>query len=144
MSSALPVVGDLRLDTIRAFRDTRGVLFPAELPPLSGFAPVRIFWVADVPVGMVRGQHGHRVCAQYLICCAGQIRVDVFDGQDERCFSLKPGDAVLLRPGLYATQTFETADALLLVLCDQPFDADDYLESREEVQRFRTEVSSRS
>ena len=144
MSSTLPVVGDLRLDTIRSFRDARGILFPAELPSLSGFAPVRIFWVADVPVGMARGQHGHRLCAQYLICCAGSILVEVFDGQDERSFALKPGQAVLLRPGLYATETFETPDALLLVLCDKPFDADDYLDSREEVQRFRAEVSSQS
>ena len=133
----LPSVDDLRIDTIRGFRDPRGVLFPAELPALAGFAPLRLFWISEVPADTVRGGHAHRACSQYLICCTGRVGVAAFDGNDERHLPLLPGQGVLLPPGIYASQIFEAPGSLLLVLCDQPYDPADYLHSREEFAAYR-------
>jgi hypothetical protein len=135
--AALPRVGDLRVERIAGFRDRRGVLFPAELLPLCGFAPQRLFWVADVPSGTVRGGHSHLVCSQYLICVAGRVSVTAFDGSEEARLPLAAGEAVMLRPGLFATQTFEAPGSLLLVLCDRPYEPADYLRSRDEFAAWR-------
>ena len=139
MSEAeLPSVHDLRIDTIKGFRDPRGVLFPAELPALAGFAPVRLFWVGEVPPGTIRGGHGHRVCRQYLICCIGRVGVAVFDGKEERRLMLEQGQAVLLPPGIWASEIFEAPDSLLLVLCDRAYEPDEYIRSRDDFVAYRT------
>jgi hypothetical protein len=138
----LPRAQDLAIQTIKGFRDHRGVLFPAELPALINFAPIRLFWITDVPAGEIRGGHGHRLCRQFLICCAGRIGVVAFDGVDEKSLTLEQGQAVLLPSGLYATQAFIDAGSMLLVLCDQAYDASDYIHTRDELAAFRGGVTT--
>lgn len=140
----LPSVHELRVDTIKGFREPRGVLFPAELPGLAGFAPVRLFWVGEVPPATVRGGHAHRRCRQYLICCLGRIGVAVFDSHEEYRLTLDQGQAVLLPPGIWASEIFEEPGSLLLVLCDRPYEPDEYIRSRDEFVAFRAAAAPRS
>src|SRR5438094_557420 len=110
-------VSDLRVDRVEGRRDSRGTLYPVELSRSVTFTPVRLFWILDVPVGTIRGEHGHKLCSQYLICCAGKIDVTAFDGISEAAFGLGAGHALHIPPGIYAQQRFQKADTMLLVLC---------------------------
>lgn len=125
----------------RTFRDPRGALVPIELASALPFVPVRLFWVHDVPVGQTRGAHAHRVCTQYLLAMAGTVEVAVSDGDETVTFSLASGDGLLIAPGLWASERYTTHDAMLLVLCDRPYEAEDYIHTIEELRAFRANAA---
>jgi UDP-2-acetamido-3-amino-2,3-dideoxy-glucuronate N-acetyltransferase len=118
-------------------RDARGELAVAEFAKDVPFVPVRLFYIRDVPTAATRGDHAHKLCHQFLLCQAGRIRVDVFDGAHWAAFTLTPGDAVWIPPTLYATETFEVEGCTLLVLCDRPYEPSDYVNGLEAFARFR-------
>ena len=120
-------------------RDARGELVVAELQKDVQFPILRLFYVRDVPVGSVRGRHGHYRCRQMMICQKGRIKVDVSDGEGARHFILKPGNFLVLEPGLIATETYLDDDSTLLVLCDQPYDPEDYIFTFEALAAFRAQ-----
>lgn len=133
----LPVVGDLAVVSHAGYVDARGVLCPIELARVLDFPVVRLFWVTRVPAGQERGGHAHKRCSQYLICLTGSIEVTAKDGADTVTLVLGPGQAVLLKPGIWAAERYSSEDALLLVLCDQPYDPDDYITDLNAFLTFR-------
>ena len=72
-----------------------------------------------------------------MICQAGRIAVALFDGKQERSLELSPGQAILVEPGIFGTETYLDTDSTLLVLCDRPYEKDDYIHDRDSVIRFR-------
>ena len=64
-----------------------------------------------------------------------------FDGMQERALTLEAGDAVHVPPGLFTTEYFDMLDSVLLVLCDAPYDAADYLTTRQALIDYR-EISA--
>ena len=60
---------------------------------------------------------------------AGLVLIEVQDGTDQRVFDLRPGEALLVPPLIWATERYMTVDAVLLVLCDKPYAAEDYIHS---------------
>ncbi len=110
--------------------DDRGRLGVVDLVEHAPFVPVRIFWISDVPAGKVRGGHAHKVCSQFLVCLHGKVQVDAFDGTADERFVLEAGDFINLGPGIFATEEFVESGSLLLVVCDRPYEADDYIHDR--------------
>ena len=98
----------------------------------------RVF-VVSARAGAERGQHAHRKCTQILVCLTGAVNVKVDDGRG--CiynFNLTEGsDSILIPPGLWASQKYTQDDAKLMVLCDLPFDEEDYVRDYEEFLRWR-------
>jgi len=131
----MPSVSDVRIDELPQMRDARGVLCVAEFSKFVPFAVVRIYFVRDVPAKSARGHHAHHRCSQYMICQAGRLQIDIFDGANERRLDLAPGQAVLIKPGIFATETYVEPGTLMLVLCDRPYEADDYIHSLDDFQR---------
>jgi hypothetical protein len=113
------------------FDDERGGLGVVDIVKYAPFTPVRLFWIVDVPEGRIRGGHAHKLCSQFMVCLAGSIQVDAFDGMTRRSFLLKRGDFINLVPRIYATETFLVERSTLLVLCDRPFEAEDYIDDEE-------------
>ena len=125
----MPNVKHIKIDELPKIRDARGNLVVAELGKYVPFAVVRLFYVHDVPANTVRGQHAHRQCSQYMICQTGRVLVDATDGAQTRRIELLPGQAVLIEPGIFASETFADPGTVLLVLCDQQYDSNDYVRS---------------
>lgn len=107
--------------------DDRGNLGVVDLSGHAPFVPVRMFWISDVPAGKVRGGHAHKACSQFIICLQGTVVVDAFDGIENERFVLEAGDFINLVPGIFATEEFVEPGSLLLVICDRPYEADDYI-----------------
>ena len=106
--------------------DQRGQLIPCELSRF--FAPVRTFLVHDVPEGTVRGGHAHRTARQLMICLVGRVVVELrLAGEMARVHLDRPAKALLVEPGVWASQTYH-GDAQLLVLASEPYDPDDYID----------------
>lgn len=129
----MPSVHDIKVDDLPSYRDARGNLVVAELGKYVPFDVVRLFYVHDVPINTVRGQHAHRDCRQYMICQSGQVLVDASDGSRRRQIKLNPGQAILMGTGIFYSETYLDRDSALLVLCDKPYDRSDYIDSMEDL-----------
>ena len=130
-------VHDIGVDHLTVIRDPRGELVIAEFRDLVPFPVVRLFYVRDVPPGQALGGHAHVRCRQYMICQAGRIAVTLFDGEQERVMELSPGQAILVEPGIFGTESYLDPESTLLVLCDRPYEKDDYIHERDGVVGFR-------
>ena len=132
-------LGNVTVGRLTTRRDSRGELVVAELQRDVPFPISRLFYVRDVPAGTVRGRHGHFRCRQMMVCQKGRIGVGISDGSGERHFVLEPGHFLVLEPGLIGTETYLEDDSILLVLCDQPYDPEDYFYTLEALASFRAQ-----
>jgi len=118
-------VTDFIASSVPAHRDARGLLTAIDFSQLP-FRPERVFTVTDVPSGAQRGGHGHREQRQVLTCVTGRIQVELrAPGEGAVTLTLQSGDAVLVEPGVWAAQTYETPDSVLMVLASGPYDPDE-------------------
>lgn len=118
--------------------DSRGLLTAGQYPDHLPFAPSRVFVVTESPAGTERGGHAHRKCHQALIATAGSVRVEFDDDEGTSEVTLDDPTQALLIPALvWAKQTYIDDGASLVVLASHAYDADDYVDDREESARLR-------
>lgn len=125
---------DIKINDLPSFKDQRGNLIVADLDKLVPFPVVRLFYIRDVPVNTIRGQHAHRRCRQYVICQSGRVLMDIADATHTRRVELKAGQAVLMESGIFHSEMYLDSDSIVLVLCDQPYDRSDYIDSMDELR----------
>lgn len=136
----LPSVAEMKVDTFPTMRDHRGALTVVELGNLLPFTVVRLFFITGVPAGTTRGKHGHYRCSQYFLCQAGRLQTVVSDGAQERTFTLEPGQGFLVPPAIFASEIYLEPHTILQVLCDRPFEKDDYIDSVDELRAWRAKA----
>lgn len=101
------------------------------------FSIVRVF-VVRAPQGAVRGQHAHKACSQFLTCPNGIVEIVCDDGTNKETFMLDhPNTGLLIPPGIWAQQTYKTYGAVLTVLCDRLYEADDYIRDYKDFKEYR-------
>jgi hypothetical protein len=101
------------------------------------FAIERVFVVRGFE-GAVRGQHAHKACSQFLTCPYGRVEVLCNDGSDVLTITLdRPDVGLLIRPSIWAEQTYLTANSVLTVLCDKPYEPEDYIRDFDEFKLYR-------
>jgi dTDP-4-dehydrorhamnose 3,5-epimerase-like enzyme len=106
------------------------------------FSIARVF-VVRAPTGAIRGQHAHRVCAQFLTCPSGAVEVICDDGEQSVTHLLDhPNIGLLVPPGIWAQQTYRDPHSALTVLCDQPYDAADYIRDYRDFKAYRKSIES--
>jgi WxcM-like, C-terminal len=125
----------IKVDTLPTMRNARGALTVLELDRFIPFPVVRLFYVWDVPTNTERGQHAHRRCSQYLICASGRLEIKLNDGVNHRHLELSAGNALLIMPGIFAAEIYRDSGTVLLVLCDRPYEKDDYIYSVDEFEK---------
>jgi dTDP-4-dehydrorhamnose 3,5-epimerase-like enzyme len=124
---ALKVEG-VRLYESPVINDMRGKLNFAETDRRLPFQPKRYFMVYDVPSKEIRGEHAHRTCDQLLICVNGSVNVMVDDGKNRQQVLLDRPELSLYVPAMvWASQYHYTANALLMVMASEIYDAGDYI-----------------
>jgi UDP-2-acetamido-3-amino-2,3-dideoxy-glucuronate N-acetyltransferase len=121
-------VGKAALHRMRRITDLRGSLTVGELGGELPFVPQRYFMVFDVPSKELRGEHAHKVCAQFLLCAHGSCRLLLDDGGARSEVTLDTPDVgVFMPPRIWGTQYQFSRDAVLLVFASHTYDPDDYL-----------------
>jgi dTDP-4-dehydrorhamnose 3,5-epimerase-like enzyme len=131
-------IADIRQIEVPARTRDGGTLVAWQQPD-APFAVARVFTVS-APANAVRGDHAHKRCAQLLVSAAGNIRIDCYDGTERKGFLLDaPNKGLLVPPGIFATETYLGDGALLMVLCDQPYDETDYLRGED---KFRAWIAA--
>jgi tellurite resistance-related uncharacterized protein len=91
-------------------------------------SPARIYWISNVPEGSERGHHAHKALSQVICILTGSVDVEILDGMQETVIHLNASSGALtLMPGLWRVLRNFSADACVLVICDQPYDESDYI-----------------
>ena len=126
----------MNLDHFQPFRDNRGWLLPFEFSKLP-FIPKRVFFVANVPLGMRRGEHAHHQTQQYLICLTGHVRVGLHNGITLEETEIRQGESVFIDRMTWDYQDFLTGHDCVAVLCSTEYDPSDYILSFEEFMNVR-------
>jgi dTDP-4-dehydrorhamnose 3,5-epimerase-like enzyme len=117
-------------------RDENGVLCVYECGQQVPFDVQRVFTVS-AKVGDTRGDHAHKLCTQLLVCVSGKIRVSCDDGVTVTLHYLdNMGDGLLIPPGVWAREEYVTDGAVLMVLCDRKYEADDYIREYREFRNY--------
>ncbi len=136
MTTAIPIEFPTHADSngvLRVFQCGRHVPFD-----------VRRVFTVSAGKGDVRGDHAHKQCTQLLVCVAGKIRVTCDDGaQVTEYFLDSTGIGLLVPPGLWATEEYVADDAVLMVLCDRGYEAEDYIRNRNDFITFVGSKESR-
>jgi dTDP-4-dehydrorhamnose 3,5-epimerase-like enzyme len=91
------------------------------------FVIARIFTV-HASKGTIRGRHAHKRCSQFMVCSAGRVQVVCDDGTHTASFVLDQKNFGLFVPaGIWAHQSYQQDDSVLMVLCDRAYEAEDYV-----------------
>jgi hypothetical protein len=126
---------DPTLGNFPVFRDPRGALGVAEFAGLP-FQPRRMFWIFDVAAGETRANHGHRVCEQVVFVQKGSVTGYTLDAAGARFdFALAPGEWVYVPVRHWLQISSFTSGAVVGVLASHPFDADEYIDSVDELNQ---------
>lgn len=115
--------------------EERGSLTVAEVGQHVPFEVKRCFLVSGVPVGQTRGSHAHRSCEQVLVAASGAITATVTNERGTSTFELTDPSVGLFVPTLHwGGQTYNTSDAVLLVLCSEHYDPAEYITDPSELR----------
>ena len=98
------------------------------------FTPQRFFWLSGVSPDTTRANHGHRSCHQLLICQYGALDATITRGDGEMSVhALSIGTTLHLPPLHWLELSNFSQDAVLGVLASEPYDKNEYINSREEL-----------
>ena len=126
-------VSGVELYDLPLVQDMRGTLSFAEYGQFLPFTPKRYFLVFDVPSREVRGEHAHREQSQFMVCVKGSCSMVVDDGAKREEIRLdRPNLGLFLPPMVWGIQYKYSADAMLLVLASDCYEAEDYIRDYDE------------
>jgi UDP-2-acetamido-3-amino-2,3-dideoxy-glucuronate N-acetyltransferase len=126
-------------------KDMRGNLLAREIERGLPFLPKRCFSVFAVPSKEVRGAHAHRALEQLLTCLVGSVSVVVDDAVSRQEVVLdSPELALYVPPMVWAIQYKYTADAVLLVMASDLYQADDYIRDYDQFLKARRALDTRA
>ena len=116
--------------------ETEGVLGVTEFGSIP-FTPQRFFWLNAVGPDTTRANHGHRSCHQLLICQQGTLDATITRGNGEiSVHSMSVGTTLHLPPLHWLELSHFSQDAVLGVLASEPYDKNEYINSREELSEL--------
>ena len=111
---------------LKNFSDARGSLIAvqSELP----FQIKRVFFIFDVPAGVERGGHRHKVTQLALICLNGSCDIDIDNGLETKVIRLdRPTTCLLLSPEDFHIMRNFQPQSVLLVLANTEYNNEDYI-----------------
>ena len=105
------------------------------------FTPQRFFWLSGVGPDTTRANHGHRSCHQLLICQQGTLDATITRGNGEiSVHAMSIGTTLHLPPLHWLELSNFSQDAVLGVLASEPYDKNEYINSREELTELWNSV----
>lgn len=129
-------IKNIELIGLKEINDNRGSLLPIDFKEYLKKNISRLF-IVNGAKNSNRGFHAHKELTQYLICLSGACLVVCKDGSSEIEFLLnKQSDILKIPKHIWAEQYYRESNTSLLVLCDYPFDENDYIRDYNEYKEF--------
>lgn len=92
----------------------------------------RVYWIYDVPGGEIRGGHAYREMQEFIIALSGSFDVVLFDGKEEKKFTLNRSYYGLYIPKMVwrSMENFST-NALAFVASDSFYNEKEYIRDKD-------------
>lgn len=121
----------IRIINLPKILDERGNLSFFQNEDHLPFLIQRVYWIYDVPGGEVRGGHAYREMQEFIIALSGSFDVVLFDGKEEKKFTLNRSYYGLYVPKMVwrSMENFST-NALAFVASDSFYDEQDYIRDK--------------
>ncbi len=108
--------------------DPRGNLSFLESGQHIPFDIVRAYWIYDVPGGEERGGHAFYQQNEFIICLSGSVKVSLHNGEKIQEYTLTRSYYGVHVPKMtWRSLTDFSTNAIVLIVCDREFDANDYI-----------------
>ena len=118
--------------------DPRGNLSFFENGNQIPFDIKRTYWIYDVPGGEIRGGHAFKEQNEFIVVLSGSLDVIVFDGKEEKKFSLNRSYYGLYIPkGLWRHMENFATNTFALVVSSTSFNENDYIRDKDEFLKLK-------
>ena len=138
------MIEDIRTVSLPKVEDDRGNLSFIEGSQHIPFRPQRAYWIYDVPGGEVRGSHAYRRAQEFIVALSGSFDVTLEDKSgNRRQISLNRSyNGVYVPAQTWRTLENFSTNALGLILSSTPYDEDDYVWRKSELETLPAPVVS--
>jgi hypothetical protein len=134
-------INDVKLVELPHYSESNGDLTVMEELVNTPF-PIRRVFLVRADTNAIRGNHAHKICAQFLTCPSGSIEVFCDDGKNSASFILDhPKLGLYLPPSIWAYQSYLKPNSILSVLCDHSYEAFDYIRDYQQFKNYRNDRS---
>lgn len=125
-----------RIISLKKIIDPRGNLSIIEGGRDIPFEIKRTYWIYDVPGGEIRGSHAYRRLQEFIVALSGSFDVVLFDGKEEKRFTLNRSYYGLYVPQLLwrRLENFST-NSVAMIAADADYDESDYIRDYDEFIR---------
>lgn len=121
-------IKDCRIIEIPKIYDPRGSLSVIENSGLLPYDVQRVYYIYDIPAGVVRGGHSHKECKEFLVALSGSFEVVLKDGKEEKRVTLnRPDRGLLITSGIWRELENFSSGSVCLVLSSEKYSEDDYI-----------------
>ena len=104
------------------------------------FSIERVYYIYNVPKSSTRGGHAHFKLNQLLIATSGSFDIILDDSKRKKRIKLsKPNEAILIPSMIWRDMENFTKNSCCLVLASLPYDEMDYIRSKDEFNRLKTQ-----
>ena len=118
----------VELKLLQIHGDDRGGLISLEENINVPFTIRRVYYLMDTKQGVRRGLHAHISLTQMVMCVRGRCNFILDDGEERIEISLNnPAQGLIVPPMVWREMYDFSADCVLMVLADQPYDETDYI-----------------
>ena len=118
--------------------DPRGNLSFLESENHIPFEIKRTYWIYDVPGGETRGGHAFKEQKELIIVLSGSLDIVIFDGHEEKRFSLNRSYYGLYIPnGIWRHMENFATNTIALVVSSTTFNEKDYIRGIDEYLKNR-------
>ena len=118
--------------------DPRGNLSFLESENHVPFEIKRTYWIYDVPGGEIRGGHAFKEQQELIIVLSGSLDVVIFDGTEEKKFSLNRSYYGLYVPScLWRHMENFATNTLAIVVSSTLFEESDYIRDKDEFLKLK-------
>ena len=125
------------------FNDSRGSLNVIELSKYLKFPIKRLFFTYNIPNNSIRGQHAHKNLYELLISIQGSVEIELSNVNQKKIFTLDSNNIGLLIPPLiWSVQKKHKSDNILIALCSENYNKDDYILSYNEYINYIKNIKS--
>ena len=137
-------VNDVSLIILQKYENETGHLIPISFIKDLKSEIVRSFLVYG-NLKVIRGDHAHKECNQYLSCLHGSCKVYLDDGTNKKSFILNKPEIILKIPySIWSYQEYQLPNSILFVSCDKEYDEKDYIRNYEDFKNFRKEIQCKN
>lgn len=121
-------IKDCRIIEIPKIYDPRGSLSVIENSGLLPYDVQRVYYIYDIPAGVVRGGHSHKECKEFLVALSGSFEVVLKDGKEEKMVTLnRPDRGLFITSGIWRELENFSSGSVCLVLSSEKYSEDDYV-----------------